>query len=107
LLTFNWQRLLPNYHEPLVSPETSITSDQPPGILHALRLALRIRGFFGLDVIVSAFVLIPFVLAEGSRLTMKQLWAPVVGTLLVGVSFGLPLFLLMREPYLKQPNEAL
>ncbi len=48
-----------------------------------------------------------FVLAEGRRLNMKQLWAPVVGTLLVGVSIGLPLFLLMREPYLKQPNEAL
>jgi hypothetical protein len=61
----------------------------------------RIGGFFGLDVIVSAFVLIPFIFAEGRRLHMNQLWAPVVGTLLVGVSFGLPLFLLMREPRLK------
>jgi hypothetical protein len=67
----------------------------------------RIGGFFGLDVIVSAFVLIPFVLAEGRRLRMQQLWAPVVGTLLVGVSFGLPLFLLMREPYLNEPSKAL
>jgi hypothetical protein len=60
----------------------------------------RIGGFFGLDVIVSAFVLIPFILSEGRRLGMRQLWAPVVGTLLVGVSFGFPLFLLMREPQL-------
>jgi len=62
----------------------------------------RIGGFFGLDVIVSAFVLIPFILAEGRRLGMKRLWAPVVGTLLVGVSFGFPLFLLMREPWIEQ-----
>ena len=67
----------------------------------------RIGGFFGLDVIVSAFALIPFVLAEGRRLRMKRLWAPVIGTLLVGVSFGFPLFLLMREPYLNPPSKAL
>ena len=66
----------------------------------------KIGGFFGLDVIVSAFVLIPFVLAEGRRLGMKQLWAPVVGTLLVGVSLGFPLFLLMREPYLNRPSKV-
>jgi hypothetical protein len=64
----------------------------------------RIGGFFGLDVIVSAFVLIPFIFAEGRRLHMTRLWAPVLGTVLVGVSFGLPLFLLMREPHLKQPG---
>jgi hypothetical protein len=66
----------------------------------------RIGGFFGLDVIVSAFVLIAFVRAEGRRLSMKQLWAPMVGTLCVGVSFGLPLFLLMREPYLNQCSKS-
>jgi len=62
----------------------------------------RIGGFFGLDVIVSAFVLIPFILTEGRRLRMKHVWAPVVGTLCVGVSFGFPLFLVMRESYFGQ-----
>jgi hypothetical protein len=66
----------------------------------------RIGGFFGMDVIVSAFVLIPFILAEGRRMDMKQLWAPVIGTLLVGVSFGLPLFLLMREPHLGSAGQV-
>ncbi len=66
----------------------------------------RIGGFFGLDVIVSAFVLIAFVRAEGRRLSIKQLWAPMVGTLCVGVSFGLPLFLLIREPYLNQCSKS-
>jgi len=67
----------------------------------------RIGGFFGVDVIVSAVVLIAFIRAEGHRVGVTRLWAPVVGTLLVGVSFGLPLFLLMREPHLKQPDKPL
>lgn len=64
--------------------------------------ASRISGFFGLDVIISACVLIPFVLTEGRRLRMSRLWLPILGTLLVGVSFGFPLFLYLREPYVQE-----
>jgi hypothetical protein len=56
-----------------------------------------VSGFFGLDVIVSSFVLWAFVLFEGRRLAMTWLWAPIAANLLVGVSLGLPLFLYMRE----------
>ncbi len=56
-----------------------------------------ISSFFGLDVIVSAVVLVGFIAAEGRRLGMRRLWPFFAGTLLVGVSFGLPLFLLARE----------
>jgi hypothetical protein len=48
-------------------------------------------------VIVSAVVLWTFVYVEGTRRGMTRLWAPVVASLLVGVSLGLPLFLYMRE----------
>ncbi len=57
----------------------------------------RISAFFGMDVIVSAVVLFVFILAEGKRLKLPDLWLPVVATLTVGVSFGLPLFLYMRQ----------
>lgn len=57
----------------------------------------RISGFFGLDVVVSSVVLWVFVYSEGSRLRMHRLWVYVVCSLLVGVSLGLPLFLMMRE----------
>ena len=57
----------------------------------------RVGAFFGADVIVAAVALIGFVFADGRRARMKWLWAPVVGTLCVGVSFGLPLFLYLRE----------
>jgi uncharacterized protein DUF2834 len=59
--------------------------------------ANRIAGFFALDVIVSAGAVMVLALTDGRRLGVKPLWAPVVGTLLVGVSFGLPLYLYLRE----------
>lgn len=59
--------------------------------------ANRISSFFGMDLIVSSLVLWVFVFSEGSRLEMKNLWTYVASNLLVGVSLGLPLFLLMRQ----------
>ena len=64
--------------------------------------ANRIGGFFGLDVLVSAVVLIGFVRAEGKRLRMHLMWLPIVGVCVVGVSFGLPLFLYLRERELER-----
>lgn len=57
----------------------------------------RVSGFFGMDVIVSSLVLWGFVFWEGSRLKMQHLWVYVLSNLVVGVSLGLPLFLLMRQ----------
>jgi hypothetical protein len=64
--------------------------------------ATSVSGFFALDVIVSAVVLWVFVFVEGRRLGMKHLWAPVLASLLVGGSLGLPLFLYMRESYVEK-----
>ena len=72
---------------------------------HGLNLALlfhelfssRTGAFFGLDVIVSAIVLFVFIFIEGRRLAMSLLWLPIIATLLVGVSLGLPLFLYLRQ----------
>lgn len=67
---------------------------------------LRIGAFAWLDVIVSAIVLLQFIAYEGRQLKMQRLWMPVAGTLLVGVSLGLPLFLLLREIHIeKQARE--
>ena len=57
----------------------------------------RISAFFAIDVIVSAIVLIWFIQSEGKRLPVRLLWLPTVGTLVVGVSFGFPLFLFLRQ----------
>ena len=57
----------------------------------------RVGAFFGLDVLVSAVVLIGFIAWEGKRSRMKGLWLPIAATCAIGVSCGLPLFLFMRE----------
>ena len=62
----------------------------------------RIYGFFGIDLIISSLILWIFVFWEGSRLGMKNLWVYIASNLLVGVSLGLPLFLLMRQRKLEE-----
>jgi hypothetical protein len=59
-----------------------------------------VSAFFGLDVILSAVVLIAFVIVEGERLGLRRRWLPIVATCLVGVSLGLPLFLYQRQTHL-------
>jgi predicted membrane protein len=59
--------------------------------------ANSISSFFGTDVIVATVCLWVFVYFEGRRARVKNLWAPVVASLVVGVSLGLPLFLYLRE----------
>ena len=56
-----------------------------------------IAAAFATDLIISAVVVCALMLIEGRRLALPQAWAPIVGTLVIGVSFGLPLFLYMRE----------
>ena len=72
-----------------------------PLFIHDL-FANQISAFFAMDVIVSAIVLIVFILDESRCLGMRTLWLPVIATLLVGVSLGLPLFLYLRQIQLDQ-----
>jgi Terpene cyclase DEP1 len=65
----------------------------------------RMGAFFGLDVLVSAVVLIMFIRREGAAREMRHLWLPIAATCLVGVSCGLPLFLYLRERQLARVIE--
>ena len=64
--------------------------------------ANRIGGFFGMDVLVSAVVLVVLVRSERSLLTKGERWLPIAAVLLVGVSLGLPLFLYLCERALEK-----
>lgn len=74
-------------------------------VSHGLNLRLlvvelfagRVSAFFGLDVILSAVVLLVFIWREGTTRRIARLWLPIAATCLVGVSCGLPLFLHLRE----------
>ena len=57
----------------------------------------RMSLFAWADVLVAAVVLVYFIRSEGRRSSISGLWMPILGTCAVGVSLGLPLFLLMRE----------
>ncbi|CAA9228583.1 MAG: hypothetical protein AVDCRST_MAG42-996 [uncultured Chthoniobacterales bacterium] len=56
-----------------------------------------IASAFAIDIIVSAVVVCAFVFFDGRRLRVRHLWAPIAGTIVIGVCFGLPLFLYLRE----------
>ncbi len=73
--------------------------DHGPNIslLFAELFSTRMGAFFGLDVLVSAVVLVVFIRSEGAQRKMQFLWAPITATCLIGVSCGLPLFLYLRE----------
>ncbi|RJX75778.1 DUF2834 domain-containing protein [Vibrio sinensis] len=56
-----------------------------------------ISAFAWLDVFVSVFVVFIFIISDGSRYHIKHTWLALIGTLVVGVSFGLPLYLYLKE----------
>ena len=68
--------------------------------------ANQISSFFGLDLIVSSVVFWIFVFSEGSKLKMRFLWVYILSNLLVGVSLGLPLFLLMRQYQIESNSDS-
>ncbi len=54
------------------------------------------------DLLISAVVFFVFVFVEGKRMKMSRLWIYVPSTLMVGLSFGLPLFLYFRAKNLEE-----
>jgi Terpene cyclase DEP1 len=64
------------------------------------RLELFATGpasIFAADVLLAAGVFILFVIVEGRRLRMRNLWLPPVAVFTIGLCCALPLFLAMRE----------
>ncbi len=57
--------------------------------------ATRIAAFFSLDVLVSALLVLVLV-TRAARRGVSGVWFAAVGTLLVGVSLGLPLYLYLE-----------
>ena len=74
-----------------------ITHGVDPALFLRELFANRISGFFGLDVIVSAVVLLAWIGDERKRRGLRRAWAPALATVLVGVSAGLPLLLFLRR----------
>ena len=54
-----------------------------------------------MDLTISVIVAWFFIFAEANKLQMKNAWFYLLATLLVGLSFALPLFLYFRERQLE------
>ena len=78
--------------------------DNPLHILLLIHDAMQngVSAAGWLDVIITYVVLVVFIVAEGRRLAMNRLWLPILGSTFIGLSFGLPLFLWMREACLNR-----
>ena len=59
--------------------------------------ANKISSFFALDLLLTAVVLVGFFRRSGAHHRVHHLWIPIIGTLLIGPSFGLPIFLNLYE----------
>jgi hypothetical protein len=55
-----------------------------------------------LDLTIAAFAFFVWAAVEGPRAKIKRWWICIPATFLVGLCFGLPLFLWMRERTLSQ-----
>lgn len=88
-----------------------------PNVLLGIFIAeegLDVRGYFSLwtdstpstqvtlDLLIAALAFFVWAAREGPRAQIRRWWVCIPASLLVGLCFGLPLFLLMRERTLKQ-----
>ncbi len=59
--------------------------------------ASKILSGTAMDLLVSVIVFWFFMFTEARKLNMKNAWVYLLATMLVGLSFALPLFLYFRE----------
>lgn len=59
----------------------------------------HISLFAWLNVLISVLVLIPFIIVEAKRNSIRYYGTAILLSLLAGVSAGLPIFLFLREVY--------
>lgn len=59
--------------------------------------ANNISIFFGIDVIISAIVLIIYIIYDQSKIKVQYFALAILATLTIGVSSGLPLYLFLKE----------
>jgi hypothetical protein len=62
-----------------------------------------IATFFAVDLIIATIVFWLFAIVEMRRRPIRYGWLAIPATLLVGLSFALPLFLYLRERALERP----
>lgn len=73
------------------------TNGFAPGAFLAALNANPISRFFAWDLLISGLAVLAWIATEARRRAIPHAWVAAIGTLCVGVSFGLPLYLYLRE----------
>ncbi|MGL4389232.1 MAG: DUF2834 domain-containing protein [Brevinema sp.] len=60
-------------------------------------MANNISKLFGFDLLISALVLLIFIVKESVQMKIKYWWVATFCTCFVGVSSGFPIFMYLRE----------
>lgn len=81
-----------------------VTNGFEIGLLFNEAVANPISIFAWIDVLIAAIVLLGFIVVDGQRHKVKYRYFAVFGTLSVGVSFGLPLYLYFKEKQTHHPQ---
>ncbi|WP_367990570.1 DUF2834 domain-containing protein [Vibrio sp. NTOU-M3] len=66
-------------------------------LLFQQAMSTPVSQFAWLDVAIAGVALLVFISVDGQRHRVPKRWLAIVATLTVGVSFGLPLYLYLRE----------
>lgn len=90
--------IAPYYFFVQVPPENVLDM---PALIQPLFANNFMKGV-AMDLTVSVIVFWTYVFIETNKLQMKNPWVYLVATLLVGLSFALPLFLYFRERKLEE-----
>jgi hypothetical protein len=94
--------IAPYYFFLQVPPESALDL---PALIQPLFANNFMRGV-AMDLTVSVIVFWIYVFMEASKLKMRNPWVYPLATLLVGLSFALPLFLYFRERQLETSRPA-
>ena len=85
--------IAPYYFFVQVPPESALNI---PALIQPLFANNFMKGL-AMDLTISVITFWVYVFVEANRIGMKNAWLYLLATLLVGLSFALPLFLYFRE----------
>lgn len=58
--------------------------------------ANKLSSLFAVDVFISAISLMAIIWYDSKKYHLKYVYIPIIGTFTIGVSFGLPIYFLIR-----------
>lgn len=74
-------------------------------LMGAAMFANQIASGIALDALITAVVIVVFIIFDRKDVKVQHLWLPIVGIFFSGISFALPMYLYLRESALGKGTE--